>query len=135
MPTDPSSRDNAPHGAGERRFVDELEELLVTGDAGVVATDLDGVITHWTAGAERLYGWTAAEAIGQPVLTLLVAPDNRSLAQANLDTIRSTGNGEGKFDLQTKDGGIVAAYVCGTLIKDDAGRSVGVLGLSMDVDA
>ncbi len=129
-------------GAGSAGGTDEgeraerqLAAIVESSADAIIAKTLDGTITSWNTGAERLYGWTAAEAIGQPVLTLLVAPDDRSLAQANLDSIRSTGGGEGEFNLQTKDGGIVAAYVRGTLIKDDAGRSVGVLGLSMDVSA
>jgi PAS domain S-box-containing protein len=135
MSTDRSSSDNAPHGVDERRFVDELEELLVTGGAGVVATDLEGVITHWTAGAERLYGWTAEEAIGQPVIALLIAPADREAAACFLSCVRSDSSWEGEVDLRRKDGGSVPAYVRGALVKDDAGRLVGLLGLSMDVSA
>jgi PAS domain S-box-containing protein len=113
----------------------ELEELLVKGGAAVVATDLDGVITHWTAGAERLYGWTAAEAIGQPILELLAAPGDRPLAAENIDRIQQAGTWEGEFHVPHKDGGVVPAFVRVTLIKDDAGRPVGLLGLSMDVSA
>ena len=97
-------------------IVAELEELLVQGGAGVVATDLNGVITHWSAGAQRLYGWSAEEAIGQRALDLLVAPDDRQVAAANVESIRTTGNWDGEFDLIRKDGGIVPSYVRGTMI-------------------
>jgi PAS domain S-box-containing protein len=142
MSTDLPNRESASDRDGwadARRDRDaigaELEELLVHGGAGVVATDLDGVITHWTAGAQRLYGWSAEEAIGQPALYLLVAPDDRQVAAANFESVRTTGNWEGEFDLIRKDGGIVPAYLRGTVVKDDAGRPVGLLGLSMDVSA
>jgi len=140
MSTDPPSPDPAPHGGDpvERDHADvlaELEELLVRGGAGVIATDLEGVITHWTAGARRLYGWSAEEAIGRPVLELLATPGDRSAAEANKESIRTTDNWEGEFDLRTKDGGVVPAYVRGALIKDDAGRTVGLLGLSMELSA
>ena len=143
MSADPPIRDPAPDGGawadGRRRdrdaIVAELEELLVQGGAAVVATDLDGVITHWSAGAQRLYGWSAEEAIGQPVLELLAAPSDRQMAAANMANIHTAGSWEGEFDVRRKDGGVVSAFVRGTLIKDDAGRPVGLLGLSMDVSA
>ena len=142
MPTDRPSSDHAPVPTPGRwadrdhaEIVAELEALLVQGSAGVIATDLDGVITHWTAGAERLYGWSAAEAIGRPVLDLLAVPGDRSIAAANMDTILSDGSWEGEFDVRTKDGGILPAYVRSTVIRDDAGRPVGVLGVSMEASA
>ena len=113
----------------------ELEDLLVKGAAAVIATDLDGVITHWSAAAQRLYGWTGEEAIGNPLLDLLVAPGDRPAAAENMESVRRTGDWEGEFDLRRKGGGSVLAYVHSTVIKDDAGRLVGVLGLSMDLSA
>ena len=113
----------------------DLEELLVQGGAAVVAIDLDGVITHWSTGAQRIYGWSADEAIGQPVLELLIAPPDRTIARGNLESIRETGGWQGQFAIRCKDGGIVDAFIRSALIKDDVGRPVGVIGLSMDVSA
>jgi PAS domain S-box-containing protein len=143
MSTEPASEDEGPLGGSwaEDRLRDrgatlsELEDLLVKGAAAVIATDLDGVITHWSAGAERLYGWTGKDAIGQPILDLLVARRNHQVGEQVIDAIRRTGSWVGEFDVRCKDGGIVLAYVRGALVKDDAGRSVGILGLSMDADA
>jgi PAS domain S-box-containing protein len=127
MTTPRQSRDEAHEG--------ELEELLVHGDAAVIATDLDGIITHWSAGAQRLYGWTSGEAIGRPFLELMVAPHDWATAEENIDSIQRTGGWDGEFDLHHKDGGSVLAYVRCAVIKDDAGRPVGMLGLSMDLTA
>ena len=143
MSTHGSSPDHAPRGgywAEERRrdpgaIVAELEELLVQGGAGVIAVDLEGVITHWSFGAERLYGWSGDEAIGMSLLDLLIAPRDQQIAVENIESILSTGAWEGEFELRRKDGEFVLAYVRGTLIKDDAGRPVGILGLSMDASA
>jgi PAS domain S-box-containing protein len=118
-----------------QRRPSELEDRLVKGAAAVIATDLDGVITHWSAGAQRLYGWSGEEAIGNPLLDLLVAPCDRPAAVENMESVRRTGDSEGEFDLRRKGGGIVLSYVRSTVIKDDAGRQVGVLGLSMDLSA
>lgn len=124
MTTPRQTRVDTPEG--------ELEELLVHGDAAVIATDLDGVITHWSAGAQRLYGWTGEEAIGRPFLELMVAPRDWAMAEENMLSIQRSGGWEGEFDLHRKDGGSVLAYVRCALVKDDAGRAVGMLGLSMD---
>lgn len=49
-----------------------LRDLLATLDLGAsMARDLDGTIRHWSAGCERLYGWTAAEAVGRSAHELL----------------------------------------------------------------
>jgi PAS domain S-box-containing protein len=143
MSSEPPTPDPAAEDGGwadgrsrdRESIVAELEELLVQGGAGVVATDLEGVITHWSAGAQRLYGWSAEEAIGQPVLELMIAPDDRPIAAANIESILSTGSWEGEFQVRHKGGGVVPAFTRGTLIKDDMGRPVGLLGLSMDVSA
>jgi PAS domain S-box-containing protein len=113
----------------------QLEDLLVTGGAAVIATDLEGVITHWSATAQRLYGWSGDEAIGHPVLDLLVAACDRKTAAERLESVRRTGGWEGEFDIRSKDGGSVPSFMRSTVIKDDAGRPVGMLGLSMDVSA
>jgi PAS domain S-box-containing protein len=143
MSTEPASEYEGPLGGSwaEDRLRDrgaslsELEDLLVTGDTAVVATDLDGVVTHWSAGAERLYGWTGGEAIGRPILDLLIARHDHPVGEQVIDAIRRTGSWVGEFEVRCKDGGVVLAYVRGALVKDDAGRSVGILGLSMDADA
>lgn len=113
----------------------ELEELLVHGGAAVIATDLEGVITHWNAGAQRLYGWSGTETIGHHFLDLLVSPTDRRTAEENMESIRRTGGWEGEFGLRCKAGGSLMAYVRVAVIKDDAGRPVGMLGLSMDASA
>ena len=85
-----------------RATLADLEDLLVKGNAAVVATDLDGVITHWSAGAERLYGWSGDEAIGLPVLDLLVTLRDQALAEDAVDSTRRTGSWEGELDIRVQ---------------------------------
>ncbi len=48
--------------------------LLDAINAAIVATDPEGIVTHWNDGAEALYGYDRAEAIGQPITALTVDP-------------------------------------------------------------
>ena len=65
---------------------DEAYDLVARRDvlpAAVFGQTLDGVITNWNPSSERLFGYTAAEAIGQPVM-MLIPPDRREeRARAN----------------------------------------------------
>ena len=58
----------------------EVEQLLAaiigSSQDAIISSDCDGVITVWNPGAERLYGYAASEAIGQPV-RLLMPPARR----------------------------------------------------------
>ena len=59
--------------AGRADINAQASEALQFSDDAVVGQTVAGVITSWNKGAERLYGYTAAEAVGQP-LALIVPP-------------------------------------------------------------
>ena len=64
----------------DRRRLDEksahLAAVVKSSEDAIVSKTLEGIIVSWNAGAERVYGYTPAEAIGRPMT--LVLPDNRS---------------------------------------------------------
>src|SRR5690606_31415392 len=59
----------------ERRRGEEAQGRLVaiveSADDAIIGKDLNGVITDWNAGAEKLFGYSAAEAVGQPISMLI----------------------------------------------------------------
>ena len=65
-----------------------LAAIVESSDDAIVGKDLDGIITSWNAGAERLFGYTAEEAIGKSVL-MLIPPDRASEEQAILQQVRA----------------------------------------------
>src|SRR5205823_3963146 len=64
-----------------------FKAMVESADDSIVGKTLDGVITTWNAAATRLYGYTAEEAIGQPI-TLLVPPDHREELTGIFESLR-----------------------------------------------
>jgi PAS domain S-box-containing protein len=75
--------------------------------ANVIIHDVDGRISYWTTGCERLYGWSREEAFGQVVHELLKTeyPQPRSKIVAKL---RKEGSWQGEIEHQKKDGSVVS---------------------------
>ena len=125
-----SSADALDHAARAR-----LAAIVTASNDAIIGETLDGVITDWNPAAERLYGYTAAEAIGQP-LTML-APPGREDEIAEL--VARGGRGERIAELeavrQTKDGRLVDISVSISPVRDDDGRLIGVSGISRDISA
>ena len=69
-----------------------LATIVESSDDAIVGKDLDGVITSWNAAAERLFGYTAAEAVGRPI-TFLMPPDRHDEESAILARLRRRGEG------------------------------------------
>ena len=65
-----------------------LAAIVESADDAIISKTLEGVITSWNKGAERIFGYTADEAIGQPV-TILFPPDHINEEPAILARIRA----------------------------------------------
>ena len=109
-----------------------VRELLATVDMGAfIARSLDGIIRHWSAGCERLYGWTAAEAVGQNCHALLQTASPIAIAELD-DTLRRESEWTGDLRQRTRDGRTITVNVMKRLRTTESGEPV-VLELVTDV--
>jgi two-component system CheB/CheR fusion protein len=131
-----ASRRRLEREAAERRRAEALIErdslLLANVRDSVIVTDLDGVVTFWNKGAERIFGWTAAEMLGRPLVDRMPEQARPKAAEA----MRRIAAGEefrGEWADQRKDGNPIWIEALTTLIRDSSGRPVGLMGVSIDV--
>jgi PAS domain S-box-containing protein len=106
--------------------------LLDAVDAAVIATDPEGLVTHWNAAAERMYGWTFDEARGKPLLTLAVGADGER-ADEIMNAFIETGRWEGEYECPHRDGSRIDAYVRLAAVQDPDGDPAGVVSVSVDL--
>ncbi len=116
------------------------QALLASGADAIVATDRDGVIRHWNKGAERIFGHTAAEAVGQS-LDLIIPEQLRARHWEGYRHVMQTGHSRyGEGDLLAvpglrKDGTRVSLEFTVATIRNEAGETVGVAAILRDVTA
>ncbi len=110
-----------------------LAAIVTSSDDAIVSKDLDGVITSWNTGAERLFGYTAAEAVGQRV-TMLIPPDRLDEERHILERLR---RGERVHHLETirvrKDGSALNISLTTSPVKDKQGRVIGASKVARDI--
>ena len=100
--------------------------------ANVIIHDVDGRISYWTTGCERLYGWSREEAFGQVVHELLKTeyPQPRSKIVAKL---RKEGSWQGEIEHQKKDGSVVSVSTLWVARKSEDGVIHAVLQNNSDI--
>ena len=108
--------------------------LLANVNEAVIATDLAFHITSWNRGAEQLYGWSAAEAIGQPLTQIIKNEytDETTNAKA-LSDFQTHGVWQGEVSQQHKDGSRFQVMSTVSLVKDSAGKVVGSVGVNRNI--
>jgi len=108
-------------------------KLLNSVRESVVATNLDGHITYWGNGAQVLYGYTAAEAMGRSVETLIVESEGRQAERERLQQVIDSGEWRGQYVQQRKDGSQFWADTVISMIKDEQEQPIGFVGIDRDI--
>jgi PAS domain S-box-containing protein len=110
-----------------------LASIIDSSDDAIVSKNLDGVITSWNNGAERVFGYSASEAIGQPI-TLVIPQDRQSEEREILTRIRR-GERVDHFETirQRKSGGLIVVSLTVSPVKDANGKIVGASKIARDI--
>lgn len=111
---------------------DYLESIIENSADAIVTSDLNGIITSWNKGAERIYGFTKEEAIGK---FLPFVPE--FMIDPEWENNRKIRNGEVLRRVETfrkkKDGTIISVSVTLSPIKNAVGEIIGISGISRDI--
>jgi PAS domain S-box-containing protein len=99
----------------------------------IIVTDPEGTITFWSRQAERLFGWTADEALGRQILEVTPSESVAGQAEEIFAALTQGESWTGEMPLRRRDGSTFTARVTDTPIVDDEGGLVGIVGVSEDV--
>ncbi|HUD83444.1 MAG TPA: PAS domain S-box protein [Candidatus Saccharimonadales bacterium] len=116
-----------------RMALGRLAAIIESSDDAIIGRSLDGKIVNWNAGASKLYGYTEAEAVGQPI-NFLVAPERGKELAPLLERV---GRGEHIRHIETtrrrKDGELVEVSLSVSPVRNSAGQIVGVSTIARDI--
>jgi PAS domain S-box-containing protein len=110
-----------------------LAAIVRSSDAAIIGKTLDGIVTSWNAGAERIFGYTATEMIGKPI-HVIASPDRPNEMRQILNRVR---RGERIEHLETqrrrKDGRLIHVSLTVSPILDGSGRIIGASKIARDI--
>jgi PAS domain S-box-containing protein len=125
-------RENARLYERVQQTADYLDALIESSGDAMITVDSQGRILSWNRGAEEIYGWSRAEAIGQ--VLPMVPPDQLTAAQAMLGQLRAGGVLRNVEAIrQRKDGQLIDVIVTTSPLRNVAGEIIGALGTSKDI--
>jgi PAS domain S-box-containing protein len=110
-----------------------LAAIVESSDDAIVSKNLDGIITSWNRGAERVFGYTAEEAIGQPI-TIVIPEDRQSEEREILTRVR---RGERIEHFETirrrKHGSLISISLTVSPVRNAEGKIVGASKIARDI--
>src|SRR6201981_2322354 len=107
--------------------------VIESSDDAIASGTLDGIIVSWNTGAQKIYGYTEAEAVGKPI-SMLVPPELPDEENKILETLKSGDRIEHFETVRVaKTGKRINVSLTISPIKDSSGRMVGVSGIARDI--
>ncbi|MFD5471106.1 PAS domain-containing protein [Streptomyces sp. NPDC127105] len=136
-PDEPEPERDGPRGSDMHDGSDLLAALLDGMDAALCAFDADGVVTHWNREAERILGWTAAEAVGRHGFAgwAVRSADAEEVEGRLMSAMHAPGRQVHEFALVTKDGGRVLVRTQSAAVHGPDGKPAGLYCAFSEVHA
>lgn len=114
-------------------FRQRLSAIVESSDDAIIGKDLNGIVTSWNNGAQRMFGYLPAEAIGRPITILI--PAERLAEEAEI--LRALRRGERVDHFETvrvtKDGRLLDVSLTISPIRDSEGNFVGASKIARDI--
>ncbi|MBU0622326.1 MAG: PAS domain S-box protein [Gammaproteobacteria bacterium] len=111
----------------------QLAAIVESSSDAIIGKTADGIITSWNKGAERIYGYSAEEALGRPI-SMLVQPERRAQIR---ELLQAVGRGESVASLECerirKDGSTIHVALTLSPIRDDTGNVSGISTIARDI--
>jgi diguanylate cyclase (GGDEF)-like protein/PAS domain S-box-containing protein len=117
------------------RSARELAQVLEQSDEAVIVKDLNGVVTYWNREAASLYGFSAEEAIGQPLRKLHAAELSEADYARLLERVRGGRPTTSTTERRKKSGEIIRVTLKTAPLLDEEGNLVGEITIARDVTA
>ncbi len=110
-----------------------LSAIVASSDDAIISKNLEGVVTGWNPAAERIFGWTAAEIVGESLMKIF--PEDRLREEPRI--IEKLKRGERVEHFETvrvrKDGGEIHVELTISPVRDKEGRIVGASKIARDI--
>ena len=125
------SNDRRPHASANAR----LAAIVDSSFDAIISKDLDSIITSWNLAAQRMFGFSAEEAVGQSIL--IIIPD--ALQSEETDIITRVKRGEQIPSYETtrrrKDGSLISVSLTVSPIRNTRGKIIGASKIARDISA
>ena len=111
----------------------QLAAIVETSDDAIVSKDTDGLINSWNKGAERLFGYTAAEVIGRPIT--IIIPEERHSEELDILSRIRRGEHIGHYETvrRRKDGTLIDVSLTISPIRNADGKVLGASKIARDI--
>jgi PAS domain S-box-containing protein/putative nucleotidyltransferase with HDIG domain len=125
-------RDISARKAVESKLRQHAQILSQIHDS-VISTDLDGIVTSWNEGAARMLGYSEAEALGKSITFIYPEEELTFLAEQVMGPVMEKGSHEVEVRIRRKSGETFFAQASLSLLRNDQGTPVGIIGYSHDI--
>lgn len=98
----------------------------------IISTDLDGNIVSWNLGSQKMLGYSAAEVIGRH-MSIIHRQEDLKTIEGYVSTLLNTGELNVESYLVPKSNDPVLVSVSLSLLKDESGNTIGMIGVSQDI--
>lgn len=112
-----------------------LAAIVASSDDAIISKTLNGIVTSWNSSAQRIFGYTAEEMIGEPILKLI--PDDRKEEEPKILSTLAQGIRVDHFETKriTKEGRLLDISLTISPIRDSTGHIIGVSKVARDITA